>query len=380
MIMLRVKIFFLLWFIPWFLTSCGGVFTEENDVGRSGSSSVPVTYARGFRVVDSLGVRLVTMHDTQDGSTTPYRYALVPRGDSSVAVPDGYLTIYTPVERVVCMTTLQMGNFLKLNAEENIVGMSSTRYLFSERMREQIEKGHTRRIGIEGNFDTETILAIQPDLILVSPFKRGGFDALKHLGIPLVTFLGYKESSPLGQAEWVKFVGMLLGKEREAIALFDSTVARYNALKELVAEEGNRPVVMSGELHGGNWYVVGGKSYLANQIRDAGGDYFIHNDSTGGYYVDFEKVYSQGAGAEYWRILNSYDGEYTYDVLASTDSRYVDFQPFKNKKVIYCNLRQKPFYELAPVEPDVVLADLIKALHPDLLVDYEPVYYILLAQ
>ena len=51
-------------------------------------------------------------------------------------------------------------------------------------------------------------MSVNPDLILISPFKRGGYDALKEVGIPLMPHLGYKEMTPLGQAEWIKFVGL----------------------------------------------------------------------------------------------------------------------------------------------------------------------------
>lgn len=362
------------------LASCGNNQrgSESQSVGISGRSDVPVAYAKGFEVVDSGAYRLVTIRDPQGENSTQYRYALVPRGDSSYKAPEGVQVIYTPVERIICMTTLQMANFLKLGAAEKIVGMASTHFLFSPQMKAQLEQGGTRRIGIEGNFDTELILALRPDLILVSPFKKGGFESLKQLGIPLVTYLGYKESSPLGQAEWMKFIALLLDDEERACTLFDSTVTRYQQLVALAQQASSKPTVMSGQLHGGNWYVVGGKNFLANQIRDAGGDYFIHNDSTGGYYMDFESVYALGAKVEYWRILNSYDGDYSYQVLGATDSRYQDFRAFKEQKVIYCNLKQRPFYEVAPTEPDVVLADLIKALHPELLPEYAPVYYQLL--
>ena len=42
-------------------------------------------------------------------------------------------------------------------------------------------------------------------------------------------------------------------------------------------------------------------------------------------------------------------------------------------------MREKPFYENMPVEPDVVLSDLIHIFHPELLpADYQPVFYELL--
>ena len=93
---------------------------------------------------------------------------------------------------------------------------------------------------------------------------------------------------------------------------------------------------------------------------------------------DFETVYSQAAGADYWRIVNSYQGEFSYNTLKEEDARYVDFKAYKEKGVIYCNMREKPFYESMPTEPEVVLADLIQIFHPQLLSGHQPGYYELL--
>ena len=86
-------------------------------------------------------------------------------------------------------------------------------------------------------------------------------------------------------------------------------------------------------------------------------------------------MYSRAESADYWRIVNSYDGIFSYDALKSLDPRYADFCAFREKGVIYCNMREKPFYESMPMQPEVVLEDLIHAFHPDLLPDYKPTYY-----
>ena len=113
---------------------------------------------------------------------------------------------------------------------------------------------------------------------------------------------------------------------------------------------------------------MGGKSFLAQLFRDAGADYFLKDDPrSGGVTLDFETVYSQAESADFWRIVNSFDGTFSYDVLKSEDPRYADFRAFREKGVIYCNMREKPFYESMPTQPEVVLEDLIKAFHPDLL-------------
>lgn len=342
-------------------------------------STIEVKYAQGFKVTNFEGYRLVDIQDPQHENETIYHYALVNKGQKPEGIPSEYTIIETPVQNVICMTTLQLSNFIKLKALDNVVGMTSTHYLFNKEMKERLESGKASQIGIEGNFDKEIVMALNPDIILVSPFKRGGYEAIKDVNVPLVSFLGYKETSPLGQAEWIKFTAMLLGREEEANQIFDNIEKHYKELQALSQSTTNKPTVLSGEMRSGNWYVVGGKSYLAEQFRDAGADYFLKdNEEAGGLNMDFESVYSQGANADFWRLLVSHTGDYSYDALKQSDARYVDFKAFKEKKVVYCNLRQKPFYENTPVEPEVVLADLIKAFHPELLPDYTPVYYELL--
>ena len=336
-------------------------------------SRIHIKYAKGFWLEECEGYVVLNIKDPQESSHTHYQYALVPRG-STVQTPKDLPVVALPVRSAICMTSLQLSNFIKLGAMDRVVGITSTRFLFNKDMQRQVDEGLTRRIGIEGNFDNEVIMSINPDLMLISPFKRGGYDAVKDIGIPLVPHLGYKEMTPLGQAEWIKFVGLLLGMEDVANREFARIEQRYNSLKAMVGEVERRPVVFSGELRGGVWYA--GKSFLAQLFHDAGADYFLKDDPrSGGVTLDFETVYNQAEGADYWRIANSFAGEYCYDALKAQDERYADFKAFKEKHVVYCNMREKPFYESMPAEPEVVLADMIRVFHPEILPDHEPVYY-----
>ncbi|MBO4571761.1 MAG: ABC transporter substrate-binding protein [Bacteroidales bacterium] len=354
--------------------------TKTTRSGWAGIGEVKVEYATGFSVkYTDYGV-FVDICDPEREQSQVFHYMLIPNETEAEKVPEGYEIIEVPVESVICMTSLQLSNFIKLDELDPVVGITSTRHLFNPDMKERLADGRTKKIGIEGNFDSEVILGINPDLILISPFKRGGYEALKNVDIPLIPHLGYKEMTPLGQAEWIKFVGLLIGEEDKANRIFDSIAIRYNELKALTEKVSERPVVLSGELHGGNWYVSGGRGFLAQIFRDAGGEYFLPDDeTTGGKNLDFETVYSRSDEVKYWRIVNSYDGTFSYDALKAEDARYADLYAFKNKGVIYCNMREKPFYESMPVMPEVVLADLIHILHPELLpADYQPVFYELL--
>ena len=352
---------------------------KEEEVSTSVAERITPLYAQGFKVTYTDNGCLLEIQDPQREESRIFKYMLVDRG-AEVEAPDGYVKLEVPVKSVICMTSLQLSSFIKLDELDKVVGVTSTRHLFNEEINRRLKEGLTHKIGIEGNFDNEVIMGVNPHVILISPFKRGGYDAIKDVGIPLIPHLGYKEMTPLGQAEWIKFVGLIIGETEKANRLFSEIESRYNELKKLAETVKDRPVVFSGELRGGNWYAVGGKSFLAQLFKDAGADYFLKDDEhSGGVTLDFETVYSQASKAKYWRIVNSYNGTFSYDALKDEDARYVDFDAFKNKGVVYCNMREVPFYESMPTHPEVVLSDLIKIFHPQLLPeDYEPVFYRLL--
>ena len=390
------------------LAACGH---SPRPAGDADSALVVVDtlelhYARGFRVRTlANGVRLVDVADPQadeDRMPVSYHFALMPT--DSAPVPSSYTPVHVPIDRTIVMTMLQLSNFTALEALDVVRGITGTKNLFNKDVRARVDDGRIVKIGMEGNFDTELILAAQPEVIFISPFKRGGYDAIKETGITLIPHLGYKELHPLGQAEWVKFVGLFLGKEHEADSLFTQIEERYNGLKEktqsLSAERGEAgamkssgnetlpptggageglPTVFSGEMHGGNWYAVGGRSALAQLFRDAGADYVIKDENTGGVNIEFEQLYAAAAEADYWRILNSYPGDFSYEALEASEPRNKLFRAFRERKVIYCNMKQTPYYELSPMQPDVLLADLIAIFHPALMPqDYQPTFYQLL--
>ena len=348
-----------------------GSTTASND----SVVTVDVKYATGFSVRDSAGVRFVNVGKKD-------RFALVQSDD--VQVPEGYTKVRVPIRHTICMTALQLSNFTVLDAHDVVKGITGTKNLFNEDILQRVGDGRIVKIGMEGEFDPELIMAATPDVIFISPSKRGGYEAIKESGITLVPHLGYKELDPLGQAEWVKFVGMFIGKEREANEVFAGIEQRYNALKEKVSSyaqpsQGELPTVLSGEMHYGTWHAVGGKNYLAQIFRDAGARYVIDDDETSGENLEFEKMYAIGAEADYWRILNSYPGDFSYEALKASEPRNALFKAFKERKVIYSNMKQTPYYEISPVEPDVLLKDFVAIFHPQLVEpDYQPKYYRLL--
>ena len=356
------------------MCACSGKGGTSKTALENGTAEsiveISVMYATGFSVRDSADVRLVDVGKRE-------HFALVHSGD--VAVPEGYTKVRVPITSTICMTALQLSNFTILDAHDVVKGLTGTKNLFNEDILARVKDGRIVKIGMEGNFDTEMVLAANPQVIFISPSKRGGYDAIRETGITLVPHLGYQELDPLGQTEWIKFVGMFIGKEKEASEIFEGIESRYNELKKKTQQVDKRPTVLSGEMHYGNWHAVGGKNYLAQIFRDAGAEYVINDEETSGEDLEFEKMYSLAANADYWRILNSFPGEFSYEALKAAEPRNELFKAFKERKVIYCNMKQQPYYEMSPVEPDVLLKDFVAIFHPELIEpDYKPKYYKLL--
>lgn len=360
--------------VPKSTVTADQLFAEQDSaLARAAqySDTVTIKYARGLSIsyeADGIHVRI----------SNP---------DPTVSNPQTEEFVVTqPASRFICTTALQLGAFEVLGLEDRVVGINSLRNLFSPVVQQQIADGHTVQIGREGTFDLETVIASQPDYIFVSASKHGGFEALRECGIPLIPHHGYKETDPLGQAEWVKLVGLLTGETRRANAVFADVERKYLTLKaevmssdSLARAGGNtkwRPTVASGRQMRDGWYVVGGRSYMAQLFSDAGADYIMSdNTSSGGTSLDFEAVYARAVEADYWQTDGSNEDEFTLQRLADEDPRYATLRAYREHHVLYCNLAHTPYRELSGLQPHLLLADFVKAFHPELLPHYEPRYY-----
>ncbi|MFI3281948.1 MAG: iron ABC transporter substrate-binding protein, partial [Rikenellaceae bacterium] len=116
-----------------------------------------VKYAEGFSVKEFGEVKLIDITDPAAESSAIFRYALVPKASKGeIIIPEEYQPIEVPLSRVICMTTLQLSPFIKLNESDKIVGVTSTRFLHNKELNDRFKDGSLSRIGIEGEFDTDT--------------------------------------------------------------------------------------------------------------------------------------------------------------------------------------------------------------------------------
>jgi iron complex transport system substrate-binding protein len=124
--------------------------------------------------------------------------------------------------------------------------------------------------------------------------------------------------------------------------------------------------------------MAGGKSFAAQLMKDAGGDYlWSDHPSAQAVPLDLESVYMRAVNADIW-INPGAAGSLT-DILL-LDERLGDLEVVKKGHVFNNNARSSAtggndYWESGTVRPDLVLADLIGVFHPDLLTDHRFVYY-----
>jgi iron complex transport system substrate-binding protein len=341
------------------------------------SRSNPVI-ASGFSILESEHYSVLSIFHPWDTTIKPQVFYLVPQNATPPLGKDTTV-IRVPVKSIVCLSASHLSFLDALGQMDKLTGVNNADYVVSKEFQNLVASGKIIEIGIGDRYKLEGLIKLSPDIVMVSPQPGQSFDPLINAGLMVVPNGDYLETHPLGRAEWIKCLGVLLGCEEKAITIFDSIRNEYNNLKNLTAGIEKRPKVLSGNQYGGFWNLPGGRSYEAQFMADAGADFFYAENTTrGSLTLDFETVYTKGFDADFWRILIYDKDEYSYEKLEMEDPRYRDFKAFKDGKVFVCNTFATPYHQKGLLEPQVILADYINIFHPGLLDGHQNVYYHLL--
>ncbi len=364
------------------------LFSSCNHSGNTGvkSSDVsfirePSRYAREFVIKKYPNYKVLEVRDPFDTINVLVKYVLIPfKEELPKNLPDGII-VRTPVKSFGVTSSNDAGFAARLGVLSSLNSVAEKNYIHQPYIDEQFKKGKITDIGLASNINAEKLMHAGPQILFVSTFKENKYGHLKQTGIPLIQMTGYMENHPLGRAEWIRFFGAFFEKDVLANKIFDSIAIHYEDLSNLTKRFSlsQRPTIFAGKLYGNIWYMAGGKSYISHFFKDAGASYLWANrPETGSFPLDFESVYQKAINADYWEVLDFYEGKYSYRNLSTEYYPYSHFKAFKNKKVIFCNTRYQSYYEQGMLEPEVILADLIKIFHPELLKDHQNKYFNLL--
>ena len=342
--------------------------------------------------------------------TMLHRYILIPKGeegDKTVArlalqrtsgmgcTTD---TVRTPVERSAVFIAPHCQLMYELGCQQAIRGVCDLNYINIPDVRKRAAsagKASSGNASAQNSIvdcgssmapDIERIIALKPEAILVSPFENsGGYGKLDKLRIPLIEAADYMESSPLGRAEWMKFYGMLFGKDKnisttaagkaseatlpascelKADSLFAQIEKEYLDLK---AEAGKLPKglsILTERKTGNVWYVPGGQSTIGILLKDANARYIFSDDKhSGSLPMSPEQILAKGSQVDVWafkyfggaplsqvQLLQEYDG---YKALAA----------FNRGNIYQVDTSTVPYFELTSFHPELLLREFIILAH-----------------
>lgn len=320
-------------------------------------------------------------------------------------------TVRTPVERSAVFIAPHCQLMYELGCQQAIRGVCDLNYINIPDVRKRAASAGKASSGnaSSGNasaqnsivdcgssmaLDIERIIALKPEAILVSPFENsGGYGKLDKLHIPIIEAADYMESSPLGRAEWMKFYGMLFGKDKnisttvagkalttvagkaseatlpascelKADSLFAKIEKEYLKLK---AEAGKLPKglsILTERKTGNVWYVPGGQSTIGILLKDANARYIFSDDQhSGSLPMSPEQILAKGSQVDVWafkyfggaplsqvQLLQEYDG---YKALAA----------FSRGNIYQVDTSTVPYFELTSFHPELLLREFIILAH-----------------
>lgn len=369
----------------WVLFGISLLFLSCNE-GPKDTSEVPlaytskIQYAKGFQIENFETYAILTITNPWPESNLAFRY-LLKRTAVTVENEGAFEAVLNiPIQSMVVTSTTHIPSLEMLEEETALIGFPNLDYISSERTRTLINSEKIKELGKNEDMNTEVLIALKPDVVVTFAVegRNKTVNTIQRAGIPVLYNADWTETHPLGKAEWIKFFGLLLGKEKAADSIFSVIEKNYNDAKELAKTATEYPSVLSGAMFKDIWYLPQGDSWAAKFIDDAHGNYLWKDrKGTGSLSLNLESVLETGKTAEYWVGPGQF---MTYHQMKEAHSVYTEFDAYQKRNVF--NFTHKKgasggviYYELAPNRPDLVLKDMIKILHPQLLPDYQLYFF-----
>lgn len=339
-----------------------------------------VKYAKGFSIINYKGFSIVKVSNPWPEANKIYTYILK---EKNGIVPDSLknnLTINVPIKNIVVTSTTHIPSLEMLGEENSLIGFPNLKYISSQKVRALIDAKKVKELGTNQSLNTEVLIDLQPEVIIGYGLDNSNptLDNLEKNGLKVLLNGDWNEQTPLGKAEWIKFFGALYGKQELANKIFTKIEKDYLKTLEIAKKANSNPTILAGDMFEDKWYLPQGTSWGCQLLKEAKGNYlWAETTGTGSLSLSFETVLEKAKEADLWITSGQFS---TLKEMTDANPHYAQFSAFKNKNVYSFSGRKGKtggvlYYELAPNRPDIVLKDIVKILHPELLTGYKPFFF-----
>ena len=352
--------------------SCKNI-KEKESINLKVSTKSSIKYAKGFNIEYFETYKKLIVNAPYQNSNETFEFILIDKNSTKKGIK-------TPINSIVVTSTTHIPMLELLEVENKLIGYPNTDYISSKKTRSLINTGTIKELGNEENINTELLLDLNPEVVVGFSISSNNkmFATIENLSIPVVLNGDWLEETPLGRAEWIKFFGVLFDKEKLADSIFNEIENNYLSAKNVALKSELKPTIISGGLFKDIWNLPAGDSFEATFLKDANTNYlWANSEGKGSLSLNIENVFEKGKNADIWISPSFYTSIFN---IEKANDLYSKFKAFKNKQV-YSFVNKKgekggiTYFELAPARPDLVLKDLIKIAHPELLIDYEFTFF-----
>lgn len=375
---MKFRFYFVVLFLVFFTSNqCKNA---PDHLAEKAATKNQVRYAKGFSILNYHGYSVVRVIHPWPKATKSYTYILK---EKNASIPDSlqqFTTINIPVKNLVATSTTHIPSLEMLGEEEALVGFPHLEYISSEKVRGLIDAGRVKELGSNQTLNTEVLIDLQPGVIIGYGIDNNNpvLDNLQKNGLKVMLNGDWNEETPLGKAEWIKFFGALFGKQEKANGIFSKIEKEYLKSIEIAKRATSEPTILIGDMFEDRWYLPKGTSWGCLLLKEAHANYlWKETQGTGSLALSFETVFERAKDADFWITSGQFS---SLKQMTEANPHYSQFRAFQNKKVYsFSGKKGKTggilYYELAPNRPDLVLKDIIKILHPELLAGYEPFFF-----
>lgn len=288
--------------------------------------------------------------------------------------------IKIPAKRVVIFSASHVYMMDTLGSISSIIAFSYANYSGNFRLHENINNKHIKTIGDFATCDIETILDLNPDLVIISGDQNENSKAeqIEKAGVPVIENIEWLEASALGRAEWIKLFGVVSDNYTEAERIYSSIKQNYQTVEAKGKELGtsNRYLIY-GIPYQSSWMVPGRNSFMGNMLQKSGFKYpWGNNSNTGSIPIDLETIFKDENDASVWLGPTVT----TQDDLDVIDSRLKNLAAWKRGDVYeFDNVRGANnlslYWEQSVLRCDLLLQDLIQIAHDTTIFDKGLYFY-----
>jgi iron complex transport system substrate-binding protein len=335
--------------------------TPEHELKKE----ITIRYSKGFSIKYYKDYKIITTFNPWKNNEILYQYYIY-YNNTPIHFKNNILKMPIINDKIIALSASQLGFIDALKLTNNLIAVSKKEYIYNPNLIENIDKKKFLELGDESNLNYEALFNLKPEIVFATGWNNTNpsFNKIINAKIPVIFLFEWQENTPLGRAEWIKFIAAFFNKEEKADSIFKIIEKNYNKIKNTTYS--NTPTVLHGSLINGTWYIPGGNSYISNMYKDAGAKYLWGNTKeTGSLPLKFESVFSKAKDADYWFPMINISST---NELLNTENRYSLFNTIENKNIYLANKKQNIFngndyWESGVVYPDKVLGDLVKILH-----------------